>query len=152
MESSDEHAATSAWNIAFDFGRKSSESFAELKNLMDHYGDGFRRRHNSPLISDGRIDEPWKNSEHNEFNRYEQRVQEIRHRRSSMGVDAGMSIHNTTAEASVRGTDRLHHTNEYEDDIVHRKKTQLKIRQMEQHRAKFGKSQRWTNDLDGLRA
>ena len=69
-----------------------------------------------------------------------------------MGVDAGIFIQYAFAEVSVRGTDRLHHTIEYEDAINHRKQTQRKSRQIEQHRAKSGKSQRWTNDLDGLRA
>ena len=96
--------------------------------------------------------DPGKNRGHNGFNRHEQRVQELRHRASSMGVVAGISIHHAVADVSVRGTDRLHHTNEYTDAIVHGKNTQRKSRQMEQQRAKSGKSQRWTNDLDGLRA
>ena len=57
-----------------------------------------------------------------------------------MGVDAGISTHHAMAEVSMRGTDRLHQTNEYEDAIIHRKKTQRESRQMEQHRAKSGKS------------
>ena len=119
---------------------------------MDHYSVGFRRSHNSPVISDGGIDEPGRNCRLNDFNRHEQRVQELRHRRISMRVEAGMSVYHAMREVSVRGTDCLHHTNEYEDAIVHWKKTQQKFRQMEQHRAKSGKWQRWTNDLDELRA
>ena len=49
-----------------------------------------------------------------------------------MGVVAGISIHHAVADVSLRGTDRLHHTNEYKDAIVHGKNTQRKSRQMEQ--------------------
>ena len=43
-----------------------------------------------------------------------------------MGVVAGISIHHAVADVSVRGTDRLHHTNEYKDAIVHGKNTKRK--------------------------
>ena len=37
-----------------------------------------------------------------------------------MGIDEGMPIYHDMAEVSVRGTDRLHHTNEHENAIVNR--------------------------------
>ena len=91
---------------------------------MDHYSDGLRRRQNSPVISDGVIDELGKNCGLNVFTRHDQSVQELKHRRSSLGFDADMSIHYAMAEISVRGTDRFYHANEYEEAIIHRKKTQ----------------------------
>ena len=39
-----------------------------------------------------------------------------------MGVDDGVPIHYSLAEIKVRGTDRLHRTNEHEDVDIHRKK------------------------------
>ena len=56
--STDRRAATTSWNVAFDIGQKSSESFAKLEDIVDHYDDGNRRRHSSPVLSDGGIDEP----------------------------------------------------------------------------------------------
>ena len=104
------------------------------------------------MLSDGVVDESGKNSGYNVFDRHKQRVQELRHRTSSMGFDAGVCLFDTLWQKFRRGTNSLHHTNEYEDAIVHWKKAQRKSRQMEQHGAKSGKSQRWTNNLDGLRA
>ena len=60
VESNKKPATTASWNVAFDFGRYSSESFAKPEDLMDHYGDGVRRRHISPIASDGGTDEPGK--------------------------------------------------------------------------------------------
>ena len=79
------------------------ESFTELKNLMDHYDDGIWRRHSSPDISHGGIDEPRKNSGYNDFDRHKQRFREFRRGRSSVGVDDGMPIHHAMAENKVRG-------------------------------------------------
>ena len=80
---------------------------------MDHYSDGLRRRQNSPVLSDGGIDELGKNCGLNVFTRHDQSVQELRHRRSSLGFDAGMSIHHAMVGILVRGSDRLYHANEY---------------------------------------
>ena len=91
---------------------------------MDHYGDGLWRHHNSPAISDGGVDEPRKNSRHNDSNRHEQCVQELGQGRSTMGIDDAMPIYHSIAEVKVRGTDRLHYTDEHENAIVDRKKTQ----------------------------
>ena len=77
---------------------------------MDHCGDGLRRRHSSPILSHGGIDEPRKNSGYNDFDKHKQRFQELRRGRSSVGVDDGMPIHHAMAKNKVRGTDRLHHT------------------------------------------
>ena len=41
-----------------------------------------------------------------------------------MRIDDGMHFHHAMAEISVRGTDRLHHTDEHDNAIVDRKKTQ----------------------------
>ena len=41
-----------------------------------------------------------------------------------MGNDDDMPIYHDMAEVSVRGTDCLHHTDEHENAIVNRKKTQ----------------------------
>ena len=62
----------------------------------------------------GGIDEPRKNSGYDE----------LRRGRRSVGFDDGMPIHHAMAETKVRGTDRLHHTDEHEDAIVHWKKAQ----------------------------
>ena len=91
---------------------------------MDHYGDVLWRRHDSPIISNGGVDESRKNSGHNDFNRHKQCVQELGRERSSMRIDDGMPFHHAMAEISVRGTDRLHHTDEHDNAIVDRKKTQ----------------------------
>ena len=88
---------------------------------MDHYGDCLRRHHSSPVVSDGGIDEPGRNCGHNDFKRQEKGVQKLRHRRSSIGVNSGMSIHENLAEVSLRGTDHMHHNIDYEDAIFHRK-------------------------------
>ena len=40
---------------------------------MDHYSDGIRRRHSSPVVSDGGLDELGKNVGHNDFHRHKQR-------------------------------------------------------------------------------
>ena len=55
------------------------------------------------------------------------------------------------AEVYMLGTNRLHHTDEHASDIVDRKKKQQKSHQMEQHRAKPGKSKCWKKDPDGFR-
>ena len=115
---------------------------------MDHYGDGFWRRHNSPIFVNGRFDEPRKNSGHNDSYRHVQCVQERGRRRSSMRLDDGMPIYHAMAENWVRDTVRLHHTDEHENAIVDRNKTQWISHQMEQHCAKSGESQSWTNDPD----
>ena len=98
MESSNEHAATAASDVTFGIGRLSGEIFAELTDLMDHYGDGLRMRHISPVISDGGVDKPRKNPGHSDFDWHKQRVQELRRRRSSVGIDDGMSIHHAMTE------------------------------------------------------
>ena len=41
-----------------------------------------------------------------------------------MRITDGMSIHHDMAEVSVRGTDRLHCTDEHDNAIDDRKKTQ----------------------------
>ena len=46
-------------------------------NLMVHYGDGLWRCDNSPILSDGGIDEPRKNPRHYDPNRPKQCVQEF---------------------------------------------------------------------------
>ena len=93
---------------------------------MDHYGDGIRRRHNSPIVSDGGIDEPGKNRGNIYYNsnRHKQLVQELGCRRSSMGVNAAMPVYHCVAKISVCATDRSHHTVEHENTIVLREKTQ----------------------------
>ena len=60
---------------------------------------------------------------HNDFIRHKQRVQELRLKRSSMGVNAGMPVHHSVAEVLVCCTDHSNHTNECENAIVHRKKS-----------------------------
>ena len=39
-----------------------------------------------------------------------------------MGIDDGMPIHYSLAEIQVRGTDRLHRTNEHEQFDIDKKK------------------------------
>ena len=53
LDFSNKHAASAPRNVAFDIGRLPSESVAELENLMDHHGDGIRRCHSSPAVSNG---------------------------------------------------------------------------------------------------
>ena len=48
-----------------------------------------------------------------------------------MGINDGMSIHHDMAEVSVRGTGRLHCTDEHNNAIVDRKKTQGNGHQMD---------------------
>ena len=40
-----------------------------------------------------------------------------------MGIDDGVPIHKSLAETRVRGTDRLHRTNDHENVDIDRKKT-----------------------------
>ena len=44
-------------------------------------------------------------------------------RKSTMRVDDGVPIHYFLAENQVRGTDRLHRTNEHKNVEIDRKKT-----------------------------
>ena len=48
-----------------------------------------------------------------------------------MGINDGMPIHHDMAEVSLRGTDRLNRTDEHDNAIVDRKKTQWNGHQME---------------------
>ena len=41
-----------------------------------------------------------------------------------MEVNAGMPAYHSVAKISVRGTDRLHHTDEHKNTVVQRKKAQ----------------------------
>ena len=54
-------AATTAGDITSDTGRQLSQSTLKVEDLLDHHSDGFRRRDDSPVISDGGIDEPREN-------------------------------------------------------------------------------------------
>ena len=44
-----------------------------------------------------------------------------------MGVNAGMPVYHSVAKVSVRGTDRLGHTDEHENTVVHRKKAHERV-------------------------
>ena len=66
--------------------------------LMDHYGDGLRKRNKSPVILDGGVDEPRKTPGYNDFDRHKQRVQELGRGKSSVRVDDGRPIHHAMAE------------------------------------------------------
>ena len=124
MESIDEHAATISWNVVFDIGRKSGESVAKFENLVDHCGDGIRKSHSSPTISDGGVDQPEKNRGHNYSNRHKQRVQELGPRRGSVGFNASMLVYHQVVKVLVSRTDGLHYTDEHENTIVNGRKTQ----------------------------
>ena len=86
---------------------------------MDHYGDGIRRCHSSLAVSDGGVHELRQNRRHNDFNRHKQRVQKLGVRRSPMGGNASVLVYQSVAKVSVRGTDRLHHTNEHKNTVIH---------------------------------
>ena len=101
---SGEQAAITPWNVASEFRRLIGESLAKFENLMDHYGDGIRRYQSSPAVSDGGVGEPRQNRGHNDS--------KLGFRRSPMGANV--------EKVSVRGTDRLHHTDEHENAVIHR--------------------------------
>ena len=119
LESSGEQAATNPWNIAPDFGRYSGESFAKLVNIMGHYCDAIRRFHSSSAVTDGGVDEPRQNGGHNFSSRHKQRVQKLGLRRSPMGGNASVLVYHSVAKSSVRGTDRLHCTDEHDNAVNH---------------------------------
>ena len=54
-------AATTTGDITSDTGRQLGQSALKLEDLLDHHGDSFRRRDDSPVISDGGVDEPREN-------------------------------------------------------------------------------------------
>ena len=83
---------------------------------MDPYGDGVWRRHSSPIVSMVELMNPGKI--------VDIMIHELGCRRSSMGVNAGVPFYHSVAKFSVRFTDRLHHADEHENTLVHRKKTQ----------------------------
>ena len=61
LEPGSKPAATTAGDITPDTGRQLSQSALKLEDFLDHHGDGFRRRDDSPVISDGGVDEPREN-------------------------------------------------------------------------------------------
>ena len=71
LESGSKHAATAARDIAFNTGQQFGESSAKLEDHVDHHSDGLWMRHDSPAVSNDRTDEPRKNSNYNDLNRYE---------------------------------------------------------------------------------
>ena len=54
-------AATTTGDITSDTVRQLGQSALQLEDLLDHHGDGFQRRDDSPVISDGGVDEPREN-------------------------------------------------------------------------------------------
>ena len=122
---------------------------------MNHYGDSNWRRHNSPIRSDGGIDEPGKkvdvmiligmnkvsrssDTEEAQWEAILERLFTTLWQKFQCAVLIVCTIPMSTRTLS--------------SDAIIWKKTQQKSRQMEKRRAISGKSQRWTNDLDRLRA
>ena len=66
-----------------------------------------------------------------------------------MGVNDGVPIYYSLAEIQLRGTDRLHCTNEHEDVDSNREKTQRRSNQVEQHPKESCESECWTDDPYG---
>ena len=58
LEPGSKPAATTTGDITSDSGRQLGQSAFKLEDLLDHRGDGFRRRNHSPVISDGKVNEP----------------------------------------------------------------------------------------------
>ena len=61
LEPDSKPAATITGDITSDTGRQLGQSALKLEDLLDHHGDGLRRRDDSPVISDGGVDEPREN-------------------------------------------------------------------------------------------
>ena len=61
LEPGSNSAPTTIGDITSDTGTQLGQSALKLENLLDHHGDGFRRRDDSPVISDGGVDEPREN-------------------------------------------------------------------------------------------
>ena len=61
MEPGSKPAATTTGDISSDTGRQLGQSALKLEDLLDHHGDGFRRRDNNPIVSDGAVDETREN-------------------------------------------------------------------------------------------
>ena len=57
LEPGSKPAATTTGDITSDTGRQLGQSALKLEYLLDHHVDGFRRRDDSPAISDGGVDE-----------------------------------------------------------------------------------------------
>ena len=57
LEPGSEPAATTTGDITSDTGTQLGQSALNFEDLLDHHGDGFRRRNDSPVISDGGVDE-----------------------------------------------------------------------------------------------
>ena len=66
-----------------------------------------------------------------------------------MGIDDGVPIHTSLAKIQLRGTDRLHRTDEHENVDIDRKEAQRRSHQVEQHTEKSGESEGWTDDPYG---
>ena len=62
LEPGSKPAATTTGDITSDTGRQLGQSALKLEDLLDHHCDGFRKRDDSPVISDGGVDEPRENS------------------------------------------------------------------------------------------
>ena len=52
-----------------DTGRQFGQSAPKFEDFLDHHGDGVWRRNDSPVISDGRSDEPRENPSRNDPSR-----------------------------------------------------------------------------------
>ena len=61
LEPGSKPAATTTGDITSDTGRQLGKSALKLEDLLDHHGDGFRRRDDSPVISDCGVDESREN-------------------------------------------------------------------------------------------
>ena len=62
LEPGSKPAATTSGDITFDTERQLGQSALKLEDLLDHHGDGFWKRDDSPVISDGGVDESRKNA------------------------------------------------------------------------------------------
>ena len=58
LEPSSKHAATATLDITSDTGVQLGQTAPKFEEFLDHYGDGFWRCNDIPVISDGGADEP----------------------------------------------------------------------------------------------
>ena len=104
----------STWSPATHM-QQFGESTPEPEDVLDPQGEGVWRCHDSPAELNGGADEPRKNPQFNDRSSNKQCVPRFGRGRGTVGIDDGGLNFYSLAEVQMRGTDRLHCTDEHEN-------------------------------------
>ena len=123
VESSNKHATTTSWNVAFDMNVSLVRVLLKLRTswltaVMAFGGPTVAQLYRMvELMNPGRIVDIMILMGTNNASKSSDAENSLR-------VNAGVPVYHSVAKISACGTDRLHHTDGHENTTVHRKKTQ----------------------------